>query len=193
MIYPVVAYGMSVLKKKCAEISKSDKSLDLKKLSEDMFETMYAADGVGLAAPQINIPIQMFVVDGNPMVEEGEEKDFKHVFINPVMLEEYGKRWKYEEGCLSIPNIREEVERFDTIRISYYDVDWNEQELVLQGIKARIVQHEYDHLQGVLFTDYLSGFKKRLLKGRLAKISKGIAYADYKMIFPVLKKKLKRR
>jgi len=192
MIYPVVAYGMSVLKKKCAEISKSDKSLDLKKLSEDMFETMYAADGVGLAAPQINLPIQVFVIDGNPMVEEGEEKDFKHVFINPVMIEESGKRWKYEEGCLSIPNIREEVERFDTIKIRYFDLDWKEQELVLEGMKARIVQHEYDHLQGVLFTDYLSGFKKRLLKGRLAKITKGNINVDYKMAFPVLKKRGRR-
>lgn len=192
MIYPVVAYGMSVLKKKCAEILKSDKSLDIKKLSEDMFETMYAADGVGLAAPQINLPIQMFVIDGNPMIDDEEEKDFKHVFINPVMVEESGERWEYEEGCLSIPNIREEVERFDTIKIRYFDLDWNEQELVLDGIKARIVQHEYDHLQGVLFTDYLSGFKKRLLKGRLAKISKGNISVDYKMIFPVLKKRGRR-
>lgn len=182
MIYPIVAYGDPVLKKKARDIEKDE--LDVKELSEDMFETMYHAKGVGLAGPQIGKSLRIFVIDGEPMDEE-ELVGFKKVFINPQIIEESGKDWAFEEGCLSIPNIRENVNRNDTLKIHYFDENWNEHTDEFDGLKARIIQHEYDHIEGILFTDHLSGFKKRLLKGKLNNISKGKVSVDYKMKFPV--------
>lgn len=184
MIYPIVVYGDPVLKKPAADIEKD--SLDVKQLVEDMFETMYNASGVGLAAPQIGKSLRMFVVDAEPMDEENL-KDFKKVFINPEILEEEGEEWSFEEGCLSIPGIRAEVMRPEKIRIRYYDEDWNEHEEEYDGMAARVIQHEYDHIEGTLFTDYLSGLKKRLLKSKLTNISKGNVKADYRIAVPLRK------
>ncbi|MGK7391328.1 MAG: peptide deformylase [Candidatus Cyclobacteriaceae bacterium M2_1C_046] len=181
MIYPIVVYGDPVLKKKAQNIEKDE--LDLKKLSEDLFETMEAASGVGLAAPQIGKSLRMFVVDASPL-EEKETDGFRKVFVNPEIIEEKGEEWEYEEGCLSIPNIRENVTRPETVRIKYFDENWEEHEDVYDGIKARIIQHEYDHIEGILFTDKLSPFKKRLLKGKLQNISKGKVKADYRIAVP---------
>jgi peptide deformylase len=181
MIYPIVAYGDSVLRKKAREIEPGE--LDMQQLAEDMFETMYAAKGVGLACPQIGMDLRMFVVDGEPMDEQ--MNDFKRVFINPVITDSFGDPWAFEEGCLSIPGIREDVIRDATLRIKYLDEKWQPQEEELTGLRARIVQHEYDHIEGVLFTDHLTNFKKRILKGKLASITKGKVEVDYKMKFPV--------
>src|SRR4028119_65165 len=182
MIYPIVAFGDPVLKKVAADIEKG--STDVKQLSEDMFETMYESSGVGLAAPQIGKSIRIFVVDGEPLDEE-KLKDFKKTFINPTILEESGEKWAFEEGCLSIPGIRADVFRKEKLRIRYFDTDWNEHTEEYDGLAARIIQHEYDHLQGILFTDYLSPMKKRLLKSKLTDISRGQVKADYRMKFPV--------
>jgi peptide deformylase len=196
MILPVVAYGDPVLKKEGVEIDKDYP--DLKKLIADMFETMYAASGVGLAAPQIGKSIRLFVVDGSPFaeVEEGEEPDpmaeglenFKKVFINPIIEEETGEEWGFNEGCLSIPKLREEVFRKEKIVISYYDENWELKEEEYDGYAARIIQHEYDHVDGVLFTDHLSPLKKRIINKKLVNISKGAVDVDYKMKFPARKK-----
>lgn len=196
MILPIVAYGDPVLKKEAEEIDKDYP--ELMQLIEDMFETMYEASGVGLAAPQIGRSIRLFVVDGSPFAEkdEDEEEDpraagmegFKKVFINPIIEEEEGKEWGFAEGCLSIPKIREEVLRKERVRLSYYDENWNLHDEWFDGYKARIIQHEYDHIEGVLFTDHLSVLKKRLLTKRLANISQGIVNVDYKMRFPAIKK-----
>lgn len=184
MIYPIVVYGDPVLKKEADDIEEG--SLDVKQLSEDMFETMYNANGIGLAAPQIGKSIRMFVVDGSPLGDDEDEKmsDFKKVFINPEIIEEVGKEWKYEEGCLSIPDIREDISRKPALLINYLDENWEEHEEEFDGMKARIIQHEYDHIEGVLFTDYLTPLKKRLLKGKLANISKGKCDVDYKIKIP---------
>lgn len=181
MIYPIVAYGDPVLKKKAKDIDKSYK--DLPKLIEDMFETMYEAHGVGLAAPQIGLGIRLFVVDGGPLDEE--LKDFKKAFINPVILEQEGDKWGYEEGCLSIPGIRYEVERPFKLKLEYYDESWNKKTEHFDGLRARIIQHEYDHIEGILFVDYLPALKKKLLKGKLTNISKGKVDVDYRMRFPI--------
>lgn len=195
MILPIVAYGDPVLKKEAQEINKDFPDLD--KLIADMFETMYAASGVGLAAPQIGKSIRLFVVDGSPFAEdeEGEEdpraegmENFKKVFINPIIEEETGEEWGFNEGCLSIPKIREEVFRQEKITISYYDENWELREETYEGYSARIIQHEYDHIEGILFTDHLSPLKKRLLTKRLQNISKGDVEVSYKMKFPVVKK-----
>lgn len=196
MILPIVAYGDPVLKKPAEEIDKDYPNLD--QLIADMFETMYQASGVGLAAPQVGRSIRLFIVDGSPFAEtdDDEEEDpraagmegFKKVFINPVIEEESGVEWGFAEGCLSIPKIREEVFRKEIVRISYYDENWNFHEDTFDGYKARIIQHEYDHVEGVLFTDHLSVLKKRLLTKRLANISQGVVNVDYKMKFPVVKK-----
>ncbi len=186
MIYPIYSYGFPLLKKRAEAIEKEGET-DVKKLSQDMFETMYAAAGVGLAGPQIGLSKRIFVVDASPMDEESL-KDFKKVFINPQKIEETGDEWPFEEGCLSIPNIREDVYRPERIKLRYFDEDWNEHEEVFEGMAARVIQHEYDHLEGILFTDHLSPFKKRLLKGKLSGISKGKAKHDYRMKFPLLKK-----
>lgn len=182
MIYPIIAYGSPVLKKKAVEIDKDYP--DLSKLIESMFETMYDSSGVGLAAPQINLSIRLFVVDGAPFEDEDPElKKFKKVFINPVILDESGDRWKFNEGCLSIPGIREDVERRPDVYIRYFDENFKEYTETFTGIAARIIQHEYDHLEGILFTDKLSPLKKQLLKGKLNDISKGKVNVDYKMKF----------
>ncbi len=181
MIYPIVVYGDPVLRKKAVDIEKG--SIDVKELAADMFETMQGASGIGLAAPQIGKSIRMFIVDGRPLEEEGME-DFHKVFINPQILEETGEPWKFEEGCLSIPGIREDVSRNPEIRIKYFDENWEEHEETFDGMKARIIQHEYDHIEGILFTDHISNLKKRLLKGKLANISKGKFDASYRTKIP---------
>lgn len=180
MIYPIVVYGDPVLKRKADPI---EKGTDLKQLIEDMHETMQAANGIGLAAPQIGKSIRLFIVDGTPLEEEGME-DFVKAFINPTIIEEYGDEWAFEEGCLSIPNIREDIDRPEKLKIKYFDEDWNEHEEEYDGMKARIIQHEYDHIEGVLFTDYLTPFKKRMLKGKLQNITKGNTKVDYRIAIP---------
>ena len=193
MILPIVAYGDPVLKQEAEDIDKDFPNLD--ELIENMFETMYNAQGVGLAAPQIGKSIRLFIVDASPFGEDEEDedaqkvKDFKEVFINAEILEEYGDSWVFKEGCLSIPNIREDVSREDVIRIRYYDRDWNLQEKEFDGYAARIIQHEYDHIDGILFTDHLNPLKKRLLKRKLQDISKGDVDVSYRMKFPLLKMK----
>lgn len=195
MILPIVAYGDAVLKKQAEEIDKNYPNL--KELIENMFETMYSAQGVGLAAPQIGLSIRLFVVDGSPFAdEEDEEPDpkaegidgFKKVFINPIIEEETGEKWGFHEGCLSIPKIREEVFRKENITISYYDENWQLHEENYSGYKARIIQHEYDHVEGILFTDHLSVLKKKMLTKKLQNISKGDISVGYKMKFPAVKK-----
>ncbi len=181
MIYPIVAYGDPVLRQKAREIEQGE--LDIESLVRDMFETMYAAHGVGLACPQIGKALRMFIVDGEPMDEE--MADFKRVFINPTILDSQGEPWAFEEGCLSIPGIREEVSREPHLKVRYYDEHWNAQVEEFTGLRARIIQHEYDHIEGILFTDHLSSFKKRILKGKLSSITKGKVEIDYKMRFPV--------
>lgn len=195
MIYPIIAYGDPVLRKKTKELTPDYPKL--KTLLEDMFETMYAAHGIGLAAPQIGLPIRLFIVDATPFEDDDElsEKErafvstFKRVFINAKIIEEAGNEWAFNEGCLSIPEVREDVFRQDTITIEYLDENFNRHKETINGIAARIIQHEYDHIEGILFTDKLSPLKKRLIKGRLNSISKGKVNVDYKMRFPVLKKK----
>jgi peptide deformylase len=181
MIYPIVVYGDPVLRQRAAEITPGT---DLKQLIEDMFETMHAASGIGLAAPQIGKSIRLFVVDGSAMEDEDALPDFRKAFINPVMLEELGTPWEFEEGCLSIPTIREKVSRKEKLRIRYYDEQWNLHEEEYDGIKARIIQHEYDHIEGKLFLDYLTPLKRRLLKGKLADISKGKVDTEYRILAP---------
>ncbi len=189
MIYPIVAYGDPVLRKECRDIKKGE--IDVKQLAADMYETMYSASGVGLAAPQIGKDIRMFIVDGeqiNNNLDEGEEPNksligFKKVFINAEILEEDGDDWAYEEGCLSIPDIRADVYRPEKLRIRYYDTDWNLHEEEYEDMAARIIQHEYDHIDGILFTDLISPLKKQMLKRKLGNIAKGIVHADYKMRF----------
>jgi peptide deformylase len=189
MIYPIVAYGDPILRKPTQFIEKD--ALDLKKLSEDMFETMHAANGVGLAAPQIGMNIRVFVVDGTPFSEKEDEDDepdlsltdFKKTFINPEVLEETGEEWAFEEGCLSIPGIRGDVYRPEKLKIRYRDTEWNEHTEEYSGMAARIIQHEYDHLLGKLFVDYLPTLKKQFIKKKLTDISKGNVDADYRMRF----------
>ena len=184
MIYSIVLYGDPILKKKSVEIERG--SLDVRQLSDDMLETMKAASGIGLAAPQIGKSIRMFVVDASPLEDE-EIGDFRKVFINPEILDENGKKWVFEEGCLSIPGVREDVTRNEKIKIRSSDEDWNTNEEEFNGMLARIILHEFDHLRGILFTDYLSSLKKRLLKGKLANISKGKTDAEYKVRAPLKK------
>lgn len=191
MILPIVAYGDPVLKTEAEEIDESYP--ELKELIANMFETMYQAKGVGLAAPQIGKSIRLFIVDGAPFAdEEGEEPDpkaagiesFKKVFINPIIEEESGAKWSFQEGCLSIPKIRENVSRHEKLSISYYDENWKFHEESYDGYAARIIQHEYDHIEGILFTDHLNPLKKKLLQKRLLNISSGQITIDYRMKFP---------
>lgn len=198
MILPIVAYGDAVLKREAEEIDKDYPELD--KLIKDMFETMYHAQGVGLAAPQIGKSIRLFVVDGSPFADDDEDENakpdpravgmenFKRVFINPIIEEEEGEEWGFHEGCLSIPKIREEVFRKEKVRITYYDENWQFHDEIYDGYSARIIQHEYDHIDGILFTDHLSPLKRRLLHKKLQNISKGDISVDYKMKFPAIKK-----
>ena len=196
MILPIVAYGDPILKKECEEIDENYPNL--KQLISDMFETMYKAKGVGLAAPQIGKNIRLFIVDGSPFAEDEEEEDnplaegienFKKVFINPIIEEEVGKEWPFQEGCLSIPKIRENVSRKPDITVSYYDENWELKEESYSGYAARIFQHEYDHIEGVLFTDYLSPLKRKLIQKKLNNITNGEIEIDYKMRFPKKVKK----
>jgi peptide deformylase len=195
MILPIVAYGDPVLRKIGATIEKDYPKLS--ELLENMFETMYSAKGVGLAAPQIGLPIRLFLVDTSPFAEdeeltEQEQTDlagFKKVFINARILEETGDDWAFNEGCLSIPEIREDVFRQPTILIEYEDENFKKHKETFTGLVARVIQHEYDHIEGILFTDKLSPLKKRLIKGKLSNISKGKIEVDYRMRFPNVKKK----
>ena len=185
MIYPILLFGDPILKRKAKTIEKG--GLDIDQIIIDMFETMEEANGVGLAAPQIGMSIRLFVLDTSPMVEEDEEEGARMVFINPEILDESGEEWAFEEGCLSIPGIREDVNRLEIVKIRYQDAEWNWQEKELDGMLARVVQHEYDHIEGVLFTDYLTSFKKRLLKTKLANITKGKVDVDYRYKAPLMK------
>jgi len=190
MILPIVAYGDPVLRKKAAPIVKDFPELD--KLVANMFDTMYGASGVGLAAPQIGKAIRLFVVDATPFADDedlSEEeqtrlKTFKKAFINPEILEETGDEWAFNEGCLSIPGVNEDVFRCPNIKIKYQDLEFNEHIEEFDGLLARVIQHEYDHIEGILFTDKLSSLKKRIIKNKLAGISKGKTNADYRMRFP---------
>lgn len=183
MVYPIVVYGDPILRKRAREVEKG--SIDLTAFLQDMYDTMYAASGIGLAAPQIGKSIRIFVVDGTTLDEVEEDMTgFKKAFINPVMLNENGEPWEFEEGCLSIPNLREKVSRQEEIRIKYVDENWAVHEETYTGMKARIIQHEYDHLDGKLFIDYLSPLKKRMLKGKLADISKGEVDTEYRILAP---------
>ncbi|MFT7612110.1 MAG: peptide deformylase [Parvicellaceae bacterium] len=197
MIYPIVAYGDPVLRAECEELKEGS---DISELKQNMFETMYKSKGVGLAAPQVGKSVRVFVIDAASFAEDDPEseeeakefeflKTFKRMYINPILEEERGPEWGFSEGCLSIPGIREEVFRKDTVVISYYDENWEFKEETLTGLAARVVQHEYDHIEGVLFTDYLSPIKKRLLKSKLTEITKGEVDVKYKMKFPKRKGK----
>ena len=193
MKLPIVAYGDPILRKKTSEIEEDYP--DLKQLIDNMFDTMYAANGVGLAAPQVGLPIRLFVIDASPFAEDDEDgngdpslKDFKKVFINPIIVSESGEKKGFYEGCLSIPDINEEVMRAPNVVLNYLDENFEEHEVELTGLAARVVQHEYDHLEGKLFLDKLGALKKTMLKGKLDAISKGQVRVSYKMKFPNVKK-----
>lgn len=188
MIYPIVAYGDPVLKKKAENITKDYEGLA--DLIDNMWETMYSANGIGLAAPQIGKSIRLFIVDATAFEEdEPELADFKKVFINAQILEEDGEKWAFNEGCLSIPKIREDISRHEEIVIEYYDENFKKHKDTFSGMAARIIQHEYDHIDGILFVDHLSPLRRRLLSGKLSDITKGNVDVDYRMKFPVAKKR----
>jgi peptide deformylase len=188
MKFPIIAYGDPILRKKATAIE-PDEYPHIKGLIENMYETMYSARGVGLAAPQVGISMRLFVVDLASFEEdEPALKGFKRTFINAVVEEETGEEWAFNEGCLSIPDIREDVYRKPTVKLSYYDEDWKHHEESFSGMAARVIQHEYDHIEGKLFTDKLSPLKKRLIEKKLTDISKGIVDVDYRMKFPAVKK-----
>ena len=195
MILPILAYGDPLLRKKTKVLTKDYPKLD--ELLDNMFETMYTAKGIGLAAPQVGMPLRLFIVDATPFADDEDlteaEREFAStfvkVFINAKMVEESGDEWAFNEGCLSIPDIREDVFRQQTISIEYYDEKFVKRKETIDGIVARIIQHEFDHIEGILFTDKLSTLKKRLIKGRLADITKGKVKVDYRMRFPKVKKK----
>ena len=183
MILPIVAYGDPVLKKKAVEIDSAYP--DLQKLIDNMFETMYHAHGVGLAAPQIGKSIRLFIVDASPFDDkEPKLKDFVQVFINPEIVSEEGTEWTFNEGCLSIPGIREDVDRKPTLLLRYYDENFDYFEEEFTGLAARVIQHEYDHIEGKLFVDRIGSFKRTMINGKLKDISKGKVDIDYKMRFP---------
>ena len=189
MILPILAYGSPVLKKLANDIT--PKYPNLNELISNMWETMYAAKGVGLAAPQIGLSIRLFVIDATPFLDDenmddfelNSIKNFKKVFINPKIINENGSLWEFNEGCLSIPEIREDVSRRSKIIIEYFDENFQFHRLELSGLAARVVQHEYDHIEGILFTDPISSLKKRLIKGKLNNISSGSIKVDYEMKF----------
>ncbi|MGY2130990.1 peptide deformylase [Hymenobacter sp. HD11105] len=202
MIYPIVAFGDPVLKTLAKDIPADFAPQELSQLIADMFDTMYHARGVGLAAPQIGRGVRLFVIDSAPMLDDDDDEDeeenveavpatehipqdqaVKRAFINPVMVSETGEEWGFEEGCLSIPGVREMVYRPANIVLRYEDENRVVREEAFSGMTARVIQHEYDHLEGILFTDHLSGFKKQLLKGKLTRISKGDVKADYRLRF----------
>ena len=189
MTLPIYSYGHPILRQKTNEIDANYP--DLKSLVDKMWSTMYNANGVGLAAPQIGLAIRLFVVDASPFAadpelsneEQQQVENFKHVFINPKIKDFSGDLVDFNEGCLSIPDIRGEVSREDGISISYYDLDFKHQKLELTGLASRVVQHEYDHIEGKLFTDKLSPFKRKILKSKLLQIEKGNIKVDYPMEF----------
>jgi peptide deformylase len=191
MILPIVAYGAPVLRTVCKEIAPIYPGLD--KLIEDMWETMYSSNGVGLAAPQINRDIRLFIVDSAQIFANQDEEDngkypdepgIKQVFINAQIKELNGKEWIYNEGCLSIPKIREDIPRNEEVTLEYVDEHFTPQVKTFNGITARIILHEYDHIEGKLFIDYLKPLRRKLLRGKLDDISKGKIKVDYKMVFP---------
>jgi peptide deformylase len=180
MILPVYGYGQAVLKKKGKHIPEDYP--DLQELIDNMFETMYNADGVGLAAPQVGLSLRLFIVDTIQVLDEDKVEDgIKQAFINAKMIEEKGKMWTYEEGCLSIPNVRGDVDRQPEIKIRYQDRDFEWHEEYFDGVNARVIQHEYDHIEGVLFTEHLKPLRKRMVRRKLDKIRKGKARVDYPM------------
>lgn len=190
MILPVVAYGSPVLRKVCDDIT--TQYADLPKLLADMWETLYNSNGVGLAAPQINRAIRLFIVDTVQIVDDFNEEDkrkypneepIKQVFINAHKVEETGNLWPYNEGCLSIPKVREDIQRTSHVRLRYMDEQFVEHEATFHGITARVIQHEYDHIEGKLFIDYLSPLKRRLIRKKLDDISTGKVKTDYRMLF----------
>jgi peptide deformylase len=189
MIYPVVVYGHPVLRKVAEDIDKDYPGLH--QLINDLFETMYHADGIGLAAPQIGKSVRIFVIDGTPAAGDDPTMDgFRKAFINAYITEKTGDILPMSEGCLSIPNLREEVNRESHIRIEYYDENWEFHDEIYDGYKARVILHEYDHLDGIMFTDRVGPLRKRLLKGKLNAISKGIFEADYRTVLPGQKVKV---
>jgi len=184
MILPIVAFGAPILRKKCIDITPEYPQLDA--LLASMWETMYEAHGVGLAAPQINKGIRLFLIDTTPFVEDEEETEeviVKQAFINARIIEEKGEEWGFNEGCLSIPDVREDVSRKSTITIEYMDENFEKHTATYDGLTARVIQHEYDHIDGILFTDKLTALRKRVIKGKLLDISKGKVNATYKMRF----------
>ncbi len=195
MILPIVAYGDAVLRKKATEISEEYPKLE--ELIGNMYETMYSAFGVGLAAPQIGLPIRLFIVDTEPFsndddLDEQEQEylaTFKRTFINPKILKEEGDEWAFNEGCLSIPDVREDVFRQPIVTLEYFDENFKKHTEDFDGLVARVIQHEYDHIEGILFTDKLSPLKKRIIKGKLINISKGKVDVEYRMKFPNVSKK----
>ncbi len=183
MILPITIYGHPVLRKIAKDIDKNYP--DLEKFKEDMWQTMYYSDGVGLAAPQVGHSIRMFVIDCSSFAEEEPELEgFKKMFINAQITERFGEEWTMSEGCLSIPGINENVKRPDGIKIEYYDENWEFHSEEYSGFAARVIQHEYDHLEGIMFTDHCAPIKKRLLRGKLANISRGKFNAKYHTILP---------
>ncbi len=187
MMLPIVAYGHPTLRQKAADIDPTYPGLD--ELIESMFITMRESNGVGLAAPQINRSVRLFVIDASPYAKDYPEvADFIRVFINPSILDETGREWTFNEGCLSIPDIREDVVRKSRVRIRYVDEHFQPHEEIFEGVAARIIQHEYDHLEGIMFVDRINSLRKTLLKRKLNDISRGAVDADYKMIFPLQKK-----
>ena len=190
MVLPIVLYGDAVLRKKAASIP--EMSDGLKELIDNMFETMYQAQGVGLAAPQVGQSIRLFVIDAAPFAEDETEQTpelnalqtFKKVFINAECIKAYGTEWSFNEGCLSIPKLREDVMRPESIHLRYRDEHWNLHEEHFSGLQARIIQHEYDHIEGILFTDRITAFKRKFLEGKLKAISKGLSLPDYKFKRP---------
>jgi peptide deformylase len=195
MILPIFAYGVPVLRKVGIEIDKDYPQLE--QLIANMKETMYNASGVGIAAPQVGVAIRLFIIDASPFADDEDlsEEDrkslaeFNHVFINAKIIEEKGDEWVFNEGCLSIPDVREDVFRQEEVTFEYQDENFEKHTKTLNGLTARVFQHEYDHIEGILFTDKLSTLKKRLIKKKLENISKGKIKIDYRMRFPKAKKK----
>jgi peptide deformylase len=191
MVLPVVAYGHPVLRKVCEDVTPDYP--DLKKLIADMWETMYHTNGVGIAAPQVNKAVRIFVIDTEQIVEGFDDQDkrdypnekpVKQAFINAHKIEETGKPWAYNEGCLSIPKVREDISRPAKVKLRYMDEDFKEHEAEFDGITARVILHEYDHIEGKLFIDYLPSLKKRLIKKKLEDITAGKVRVDYRMLLP---------
>lgn len=190
MILPIVAYGHPTLRKVAQDITPDHPGLS--EFIGNLFETMYQSDGVGLAAPQVNHSIRLFVIDASHYAEEQPELEgFRKVFINAHIIEESGTEWSFNEGCLSIPDIREDVSRKPRIRMQYQDENFNSYDEVFEGIAARIIQHEYDHLEGTLFVDRINPLRKMLLKRKLNDIMTGNIDVSYKMVFPSRKTKVK--